>query len=115
MGASIQISNTPTVEPDSVSKSSGTDVWFKYDLKNDGDEDGTSTGFYWTLDQMDGTIVQSDYVPDDNIPAGGTISQGCKVESTVIGGLESADYWVSLRDGSNSGSTVGAARLTVTD
>lgn len=110
MAADTQIDGAPTVTPDAVSVTNVHDVWFEYSLKNVGDEDDTSTGFYFTVD-ANGTAFHSDYAPDDAIPAGSAIKQGCKIDASVIEGLSPGDYWVTLL--SPQGETLGAAALTI--
>lgn len=107
----IGTDTTPSVSPDAVSASHPADVWFQYDLMNVGDEDDTSTGFYFTVDDTSGTNAFSDYAPDQTIPAGGVVTQGCKIDAGVFEQIAPGDYWVSLR--SPQGETLGAALLTV--
>lgn len=107
----IGTGTTPSVTPDAVSVSHAADVWFEYELTNVGDEDDTSTGFYFTVDDLSGTNAYSDYAPDQTIPAGGTVKQGCKIDASVFDSMTPGDYWVSLR--SPQGETLGAALLTV--
>jgi hypothetical protein len=114
MAADTTSGGTPTVSPDTVSVAEPADVWFQYSLTNSGDEDDTTTGFYITVEDKSGTFINSDYAPDDTIPAGGTIEQGVKIDASIIGGLTPGDFWVSLR-GPSGGDTLSAALLTVTD
>jgi hypothetical protein len=114
MAADVQIGTgtAPTVSPDTVDSSNPSDVWFQWEMTNKGDEDGSSVNYYVTLDSTDGTNYFSEFVPDETIPTSNTIGQGMNINAGITGTLPAGEYWASLRD--NSGSTLGAALLTVT-
>ena len=114
MPADVEIdpSTPPWLDPETVSLQNPRDVIFSYLLTNVGDEDGTSTGWYMTLEDMHGTNYHSDYAPDATISPGQQVQQGITIPFSIINGLPAGDYWVSLRD-DKGGNTAGAARLTV--
>lgn len=112
MPSDIKIADgsTPSLSDTSVNTSNPPDITFRYDLVNLGDEDDTTTGFYFTLDDANGTYVHSDYAPDAALPVGTIVAQEVKIAASIVGGLAAGDYWVSLRD--PRGETIAAVLLT---
>ena len=114
MPATIQLPDgvPPWVNNDTISAASPTDVWLSWQLVNTGDEDGNSTGVYFTVQDPNGTYVANDYAPQQDIPAGATIEQGARIDATAFSGGQGT-YWAMLRD--PSGSELGGASILVTE
>ena len=112
-----QISNdpnsTPSVNPDTVDPLATVEVNYHFTLANLGDEPGTTTGWYWTLDGPDGTIRHSDFIKDTTLEPGATYETGGYIDKDVVTALEPGTSWVSLRD--PSGNTTAGASLVVTE
>ena len=106
-----QAGGSMSLSTDQVSVASPVQVIFSYELWNDGNADDTSTGFYMTLEDGNGTIITSDYAPDAAVPAGQTIQQGITIEEGTIQGLAAGQYMVNLRD--PSGAVLGGVGLSV--
>jgi hypothetical protein len=102
--------STPMAEPYEISASSPQDVWFTYSLENTGDTDDNTTGFYFQGLASNGATVVNDYAPYEELPAGGAIEQGYRIEAASFSGVQ-GDVWVTLYD--PQANQLGAARITV--
>jgi hypothetical protein len=112
-----QISNdpysTPSVTPDQVASLDPQAVAFHCTMANLGDEPGTTTGWYWTVDAPDGSIRHSAFITDTTIEPGATFETGAYLERDFVTSLEPGTFWVSLRD--PNGNTMAGATLLITE
>ena len=109
MPANTQISGTPTASPNTLSMSSPQDVWFEWSLYNSGDEDDTTTGWYYMITDPDGTWIDSQFAPDDTLVAGQANQQGGRIDGSTFN--REGTWWVMLK--APSGDSVGGATVEV--
>lgn len=109
MPADTQISGTPTASPNVVSLSSPQDVWFEWSLYNSGDEDDTTTGWYYMITDPDGTWIDSQYAPDGTVTAGLANQQGGRIDGSTFN--REGTWWIMLK--APNGDSVGGATVEV--
>lgn len=111
MGAKIEIAEgTMSITPDHMDGDNPVDVWFEYTLTNVGDEDGSTTNYYFTVDDPNGDALHSDFVGDDTVAVGEMVKHSVRIEADRFHEKQNS-YWVTLR--TESGETIGAMALDV--
>jgi hypothetical protein len=109
MPANTQIYGTPSANPNAVSLSSPQDVWFEWSLSNSGDEDDTTTGWYYVITDPNGTMVNSEFAPSDTVAVGQANQQGARIDAGTFN--QEGIWWIMLMD--PQGSSVGGATVEV--